>query len=167
MTRLRRWLAALAVPAAVLTTAALAAPAASAAPLQPQQFIITGSSSSPNGVVDAFGPLFGTGTDSTLTATLDRFSFPRGSVLVRHTDVSSVPLSVNFRTCVASATARGSWQIVPFGTRLFRFARGSGFFTFRERVILSRFRNGRCNTNPNRARFASYQVDAFGQSALR
>ena len=166
---IRRALVALAA-SAVMALPLAGATAASAAPLRPQQFTITGSSASPNGTIDASGPINGTGTDFTVgnSTTLDRFAFPRGSFLVRHTDVSNVPLTVNRRTCTATGTATGTWRITPPGTGRYRDARGFGRFTFRERAILNRLRNGRCDVNPNhQPRFFSYRVDAFGQAALR
>jgi len=158
MRKFQGWRAALAGAAVI---AGLALPAVAAGPasaanagggghgLRPELITETMSPKTPNGVVNMYGPIRGRdGTDKTVSNTLDVFVFTRGTVTIRHTNVSNVAPKINFRACTATVSATGHW-LIPGGTRAYRHAFGFGTFTFREFAVLPRHKNGSCNTNPN------------------
>lgn len=167
---------AVAVPA-VLAGSTLTATAASAATtpsqsqvmqqqrLQPQFFtIVFGTSGA--GVVTAYGPVFGHGTDNEVSGTMGVFTFRAGSVNVHHTDVSNVPPKINLRACTATVFASGSWQFHG-GTGKYRHASGYGHFKFFEVAKLARDRHGKCSANPNQQPVSSYgKVIASGKATI-
>jgi hypothetical protein len=175
-----RWRAAavaVAVPAA-LVGSTLTATAASAGTthsqpqaaqhqrLQPQFFTIVFTQASPNGVVTAYGPVSGRGTDNEVSGTLDVFTFKHGSVNVHHTDVSNVAPKINLKACTATASASGSWRFQG-GTGKYRNAFGFGQFKFFQFAKLARDKHGKCDTNPNAQPVSFFaKVTASGKATV-
>lgn len=127
---------------------ALASTAGGGHGLSPQAFTLFISTDHPDGVVNAFGPVHGRGgTDNQVSNTLDQFVFDRGSVNVRHSDTSNIQPRIDWRSCTASAHARGWWRF-DGGDGKFRDAAGFGTFKFAEFIVL-KHRHGHCDTNPN------------------
>src|SRR5215469_2252829 len=100
----------------------------------PQSFTIALGPSGP-GAVTATGPVSGTGTDHSVSPTLDVFALPKGNVNVRHTDVSNVPPVVNKHACIATISASGKWTFNG-GTGKYAKATGRGMFTLSESAKL-------------------------------
>jgi len=178
--RFRRWyalavitaLAGLAVPALTATAASAGTtpgvPSQSQAAhhhgLRPQFFTIVFTSASPNGVVKAYGPVSGNGTDKQVSGTLDVFIFKHGSVNVHHTNVSNLTPKINLKACTATAYAPGNWLFLG-GTGKYRDAFGFGQFTFFEFAKLPRNKDGTCDTNPNAQPVFFYaKVTAWGKA---
>jgi hypothetical protein len=185
MRHFRRLVLLLAVPFIILTTAALTAGMASAGTvpgtlgqataaahhhrgLRPEFFTVTVVNNN-NGVVNAYGPVRGIGgTDVESTPTMGVFSFsgPVRSVNIFHTDVDNVtPVVTSWRFCIATASADGNWAFGG-GTGIYRNATGFGTFHFTLLLVLQRYRNGRCDTNPNAApRYSLVRVTGTGLAA--
>jgi hypothetical protein len=175
-----RWRAAavaVAVPAA-LAGSALTATAASAGTthsqsqvaqhqgLRPEFFRVVFTPASPNGVVTAYGPVSGRGTDTETSGTMGVFTFKHGSVNVHHTDVSNVAPKINLKACTATVSASGSWQFQG-GTGKYRHAFGFGQFKFFQFTKLARDKHGKCDTNPNRQPVSFYgKVTASGKATV-
>jgi len=176
-----RWRAAAAAAAvlAVLAGSALTATAASAGTtpgvpsqsqvahhhgLRPQFFTIVFTPAAPDGVVKAYGPVHGRGTDKEVSGTLGVFTFKHGSVNVHHTDVSNVTPTINLKACTATVHARGSWLFLG-GTGKYRHAFGFGHFKFFEVFKLARNKDGTCDTNPNDEPVSFFgKVTAWGKA---
>jgi hypothetical protein len=141
-------LAILAGVASALLALALAGPA-SAGQLRftPQRFTIDFQSPNPDGVVNAWGQVYGQNGVSTDNAdgTVSVFDFGhRNTVTVNH-DAVNPPLTVvqivkghgkhHPGYCIATGTAGGNWQLAG-GTGKFRGAQGQGGFTFDETVTV-------------------------------
>lgn len=179
----QRWRAA-AVTAAVLAAVAgstLTATAASASTtsttasqsriaqhqgLRPQFFTIVFTQAVPDGVVTAFGPVRGQGTDKEASNTLDVLTFKHGSVNVHHTDVSDVTPKINLKACTATVSAFGNW-LFQGGTGKYRHAFGFGHFKFFEIAKLARGKHGKCDTNLNHPPASFFgQVTASGKATV-
>ena len=181
--RFPRWRAAAAAAAVLagLAGSALTATAASAgtAPgvpiqsqvshhhgLRPEFFTIIFTPAAPNGVVTAFGPVHGRGTDKEVSGTLDVFTFKHGSVNVYHTDVSNLTPKINLKACTATVFARGQW-LFQGGTGEYRHAFGFGQFKFFEVAQLARNKDGTCDTNPNHQPVSFFgKVTAWGKATV-
>ncbi len=174
-----RWRAA-AVAAAVLTAVAgstLTATAASAGTmpsqsqsaqhgLRPQFFTVVFTQAAPDGVVTAFGPVNGHGTDKQVSNTLDVMTFKKGSVNVQHTDVSNATPKINLKACTATVSASGNWRFQG-GTGKYRNAFGFGHFNFFETAKLARDKHGKCDTNLNHPPVSFFaQVTAAGKATI-
>lgn len=116
--------------------------------LRPQFFTIVFTPAAPDGVVTAYGPVHGRGTDKGASNTLDVLTFKHGSVNVHHTDVSNVTPKINLKACTATVSASGKW-LFQGGTGKYRNAFGFGHFTFFEIAKLARGKHGKCDTNLN------------------
>jgi hypothetical protein len=106
--------------------------------LRPESFTIQ-IVNDQDGVINARGPVHGTGTDqeSQTSGTSAVFVFPRGTVNVWHSDVSNAPITTtkiklghHKRACLATASATGSWKFLG-GTGKYHRAFGFGHFTFK------------------------------------
>lgn len=114
--------------------------------LRPQFFTIVFTPAAPDGVVTAYGPVHGRGTDKEASNTLDVLTFKDGSVNVHHTDVSNVTPKINLKACTARVFVSGEW-LFQGGTGKYRNAFGFGHFTFFEIAKLARGMHGKCDTN--------------------
>ena len=135
--------------------------------LRPEFFTIAFTPASELGVVTAFGPVSGRGTDNeAASGTLGVFTFRGGSVNVHHTDVNNVTPKINLKVCTATVFARGSWRFQG-GTGKYRHAFGFGQFTFFQVTKMARHKNGTCDTNPNDQPVSfSAKVTAWGQATV-
>ena len=134
--------------------------------LQPQFFTIVFTPAGPDGVVTAFGPVHGRGTDNEVSGTLGVFTFRHGSVNVHHTDVSNVTPNINLKKCIATVHAYGKWVFLG-GTGKYRHAFGFGQFKFFEFTKLARNTDGTCDTNPNDQPVTFFaKVTAWGKATV-
>jgi len=134
--------------------------------LRPQFFTIVFTTAAPDGVVTAFGPVHGQGTDKEASNTLDVLTFKHGSVNVRHTDVSNVTPKINLKACTATVSAFGNW-LFQGGTGKYRHAFGFGHFKFFEMAKLARDKHGKCDTNLNHPPVSFFgQVTASGKATV-
>jgi len=134
--------------------------------LRPQFFTIVFTPAAPDGVVTAYGPVQGRGTDKEVSGTLDVFIFKHGSVNVHHTDVSNVTPKINLKACTATVSARGNWLFLG-GTGKYRHAFGFGQFKFFEVAKLARNKDGTCDTNPNDQPVSFFaKVTAWGKATV-
>jgi hypothetical protein len=134
--------------------------------LRPQFFTIVSTTATVDGVVTAFGPVNGQGTDKEASNTLDVLTFKHGSVNVRHTDVSNVTPKINLKACIATVFAPGKW-LFQGGTGKYRNAFGFGHFKFFEIAKLARDKHGKCDTNLNHPPVSFFgQVTASGKATI-
>jgi hypothetical protein len=131
------------------------------------------------GVVRAFGPIRGTGTDKQVNDNLDVFTFPRGSVNVAHWAKAHKGPKIDSRSCTAFYFENGKWKIKG-GTDKYRHAEGSGQYKLITFVVLKRLghngkvsqsatdhKHGRCDTNMNdEPEYFETTVFATGVSSL-
>jgi hypothetical protein len=131
------------------------------------------------GVVRAFGPVYGTGTDNQVSDNLDVFMFPKGNVNVWHETTRAGDVKVDFRSCTATYTEDGVWKLKG-GTDKYRHARGFGKYSLFNFVVLMRLghdgkasesatghHHGRCDTNMNdKPKFFETTVIAIGKSSI-
>src|SRR6185437_2087390 len=134
--------------------------------LRPQFFTIVFTPAAPDGVVTAFGPVNGQGTDKEPSNTLDVLTFKHGSVNVHHTDVSNATPKINLKACTATVFASGNW-LFQGGTGKYRNAFGFGHFKFFETAKLARDKHGKCDTNLNHPPVSFFaQVTASGKATI-
>ena len=134
--------------------------------LRPQFFTIVFTPAAPDGVVTAFGPVNGQGTDKEPSNTLDVLTFKHGSVNVHHTDVSNATPKINLKACTATVFASGNW-LFQGGTGKYRNAFGFGHFKFFEIAKLARDKHGKCDTNLNHPPVTFFgQVTASGKATV-
>jgi hypothetical protein len=134
--------------------------------LRPEFFTIVFTPAAPDGVVTAYGPVYGRGTDKEVSGTLDVFTFERGSVNVYHTDVSNLTPKINLKACTATVSARGNWLFLG-GTGKYRHAFGFGQFKFFEFAKLARNKDRTCDTSPNHQPVSLFgKVTAWGKARV-
>src|SRR5690348_2304833 len=131
-----------AIAAAVtLAGVALTVPAASAATaghhgLQPQVFTLVISTKTPDGVLNAYGPIRGRdGTDVPVTDNVDIFKFARGTVTVYHKPSTNNQPKVDEKSCTATYTERGTWKLTD-GTGKYKGATGHGQYSLSQFAVL-------------------------------
>lgn len=127
-----------AVGASVLATAGLlsAAAVSSASSATPtERFIGLNNNPSVNGVqvVVANGPIHARGKDVVVSAHVDRFVFPKGSVKVRHHATSNRQHHDRV-TCFGTFTQDGTYRIVG-GTGAYAGATGHGDYTVHAQFV--------------------------------
>jgi hypothetical protein len=86
-----------------------------------------------NSPVAGFGPIHAKGTDKVLTPHRDRFIFPKGSVVVRHSKTSQSQ-HYDKANCYGRFTETGTWKVVR-GTRTYRQASGGGTYRVKGQLI--------------------------------
>ena len=129
--------------------------------LRPQHFTIVFTSKAPDGVVYASGPIYGVGTNKDTSNTLSVFTFKKGSVNVKHTDVSSAQPKIG-KHCIATIYAAGKWMLAG-GTGKYKHASGYGKFKFFEVMQLKRDKKGKCDLNQEPKWFFG-KVTAWGKA---
>jgi hypothetical protein len=134
--------------------------------LRPQFFTVVLTPATPDGLVTAFGPVNGQGTDKQVSNTLDVMTFKKGSVNVHHTDVSNATPKINLKACTATVSTAGKW-LFQGGTGKYRNAFGFGHFKFFEIANLARDKHGKCDTNLNHPPVSFFgQVTASGKATI-
>ena len=94
-----------------------------------EHFVSTSQSINSNtSVVQAFGPISGTGKDVQLNNNHDRFTFKNGSFIVTH-HASSDLQSQDRKNCVFVQTEQGRYQIGQ-GTGAYKNVHGNGVYNF-------------------------------------
>ena len=122
-----------------------------------QRFSISGGAN--GGRVYAAGPISGSGRDVVLGQDLDKFVFPKGSVLVSH-HASSTNESFDPRTCSGRFTESGTYSLSS-GTGAYKGVTGSGTYTAQGVVHGRRTASG-CSDHPKQR----YFVKASGWTKL-
>ena len=75
----------------------------------------------------ATGPIHAEGTDTPLSATRDRFTFPAGTLLIGHQRTSGTQ-HVDPSTCTTQFTELGTYRVLS-GTRAYAHAAGHGTYS--------------------------------------
>lgn len=110
----------------VLAVGAMGVGVADAAPAPTQYFTIISVNDEPSVIVTA-GPISATGKNVELNRRTNRFVFPRGSLKVKHTPITSKE-TFDRTTCVATFSETGTYTVTG-GTRAYAHASGSGRYT--------------------------------------
>lgn len=135
MRSLRAWgaLGVSVLAAAGLVSMAAASSASSATPTE--RFIGLNNNPTTNGVqvVVANGPIHARGKDVVVSAHVDRFVFPKGSVKVRHHATSNHQTHDRV-TCYGTFTQTGTYRVIG-GTGAYAGATGHGAYTVRARFV--------------------------------
>jgi hypothetical protein len=121
--RLRTAILAWVVP--VVAVVGLATPA-SASTANTEHFLAVATSPSGPTRVFADGPITATGFDRATSTTRDIFTFPRGTLIVRHHAVVSHS-SFDPKLCLARHTESGTYSVVG-GSGAYQDASGSGLY---------------------------------------
>jgi hypothetical protein len=178
-------------PAAVLTTVALAAPAASAGTtpvpgpvasaqsqvqsqmrhhhrFRPEFFtirVVNRGNENNNGDVNAFGPVRGMAADIENSNNVQSlFDFGDGSTVnVFHTDVNNVNPQIDLRSCTATADATGFWAFLG-GTGRYSRALGTGQFRFSLFLQFKRHHHHCRITMHTQPELTVVNVTAFGRA---
>lgn len=112
--------------ATVATIGAVAGAGAGASSPPTQYFTAVQTSARGTQTVVAAGPISAKGTDTPLTNRLDTFTFPRGTLTVKH-ERSSGNQTFDNRTCVFTFSEKGQY-VVTRGTGAYVHAIGSGSY---------------------------------------
>jgi hypothetical protein len=110
----------------------------------------------------------GVGTDITLSNTLDRFTRPGGSLLVRHTGLGAP--TVNRATCTVTYDQTGLWSVNGPGTgNAANIVNGHGTFRLVGLLSVNENARGQCPLPLNTARAAAYAQShaAFSDFAVQ
>ncbi len=100
---------------------------AGAATAGTERFLILQTSpTSRTAQVSATGPVHALGTDLTVSATRDRFTFPAGSMAVAHARTAGHQ-SYDRKTCTARFSEQGTYRVVS-GTGAYAHASGHGTY---------------------------------------
>jgi hypothetical protein len=120
-----------AVGAGALAAVSLTAGAAVAASPSGSQFFLVVNTSTANGPatapVSAIGPIHALGKDIPVTATKDRFAFPKGAIIVMHKPTKDTQ-SFDRGSCVGHIAEQGTFKVVS-GTGAYTHAQGSGTYS--------------------------------------
>ena len=108
----------------VVAVGLVGAGVASAAPRTIEYFTISASSFDGPQTVVATGPIAATGTDVELKSHVDEFTFPDGTITVRHKRVTATQ-KMDKRTCTFHSVETGTYTISK-GTGAYRHISGSG-----------------------------------------
>jgi hypothetical protein len=161
-----------AIAAAVtLAGVALTVPAASAATagdhghgLQPQVFTLVISTKTPDGVVNAYGPIRGRdGTDVQVSDNVDIFKFARGTVTVYHKPTTNNQPKVDTKSCTATYTEKGTWKLTD-GTGKYKGAAGHGRYSLSQFAVLQH-KDHKCDTS-SEPKFFKVKIFAWGKAAI-
>ncbi len=155
--------------AVILAGVALTVPAASAATagdhgLQPQVFTLVISTKTPDGVLNAYGPIRGRdGTDVPVTDNVDIFTFARGTVTVYHKPATNNQPKVDKKSCTATYTERGTWKLTD-GTGKYKGATGHGQYSLSQFAVLQH-KDHKCDTT-GEPKFFKVKILAWGKAAI-
>jgi len=159
--------------AVTLAGVALTVPAASAATtgghghghgLRPQVFTLVISTKTPDGVVNAYGPIRGrNGTDVQVSDNVDIFKFARGTVTVYHKPTTNNQPKVNEKSCTATFTEKGTWKLTG-GTGKYTGATGQGRYSLSQFAVLQH-KDHTCDTT-GEPKFFKVKIFAWGKAAI-
>lgn len=130
--------------------------------LKPEFFTITAEGDA-DGVVNAYGPVRGTGTDSEKTDTLGVLTFDHGTVNAYHTDLSNLQPEINWKACTATARAHGNWVFLG-GTGKYENAFGFGQFRFSLFLVFKKHHHECKITEKTQPESSLVQVVAWGKA---
>jgi hypothetical protein len=149
------------------TSMAVASPdhAASAAKRTGTEFIqeMSTSPTSPNSQVIAYGVFTATGVDTSLSNTLDRFSFP-GGTFIATSNLTSVRQHTDPGTCASTVILTLTFKLGK-GTGKFAGITGSGHVTTTILTLAARTANGKCSATKDIAQQSL--VEASGPVTLK
>ena len=157
--------------AVTLAGVALTVPAASAATagghghgLRPQVFTLVISTKTPDGVVNAYGPIRGRdGTDAPVSDNVDIFKFARGTVTVYHKPTTNNQPEIDMKSCTATYTEKGTWKLTG-GTGKYKGATGHGRYSLSQFAVLQH-KDHKCDTS-SEPKFFKVKIFAWGKAAV-